>query len=107
MEQITPPFRVAPAAEAPLTEQVSSLIPRRMRAYLLGCVEADQARGEGVVIRSLLASAIERLAAADPAEHQRRVELGEAELVWREQQRSSRSKPAGAEQSATVVQPAR
>ncbi len=75
--------RVAPAAEAPLTEQISSLVPRELRAYLLGCVEADGARGEGVVVRALLTQAVVDRMADDRDEYLRRLHLGDAELQRR------------------------
>lgn len=81
--------QVAPAAGAPLTEHVNTLINRATRAYLLGSAEADDARGEGAVVRALLVGAITRLRMIDPDEYARRVELGEAELVRREQARES------------------
>ena len=71
--------RVAPAAEL-LSEQVNALVPADTRAYLLGSVEADGARGEGAVIRALLSGALKRLQLIDADEFRRRVELGRAEM---------------------------
>lgn len=76
--------QVAPAAGAPLSEHVNTLIDRKTRAYLLGSAEADDARGEGAVVRALLVNAITRLRLANADEYQRRIELGEAELLRRE-----------------------
>lgn len=82
--------RVAPAAETPLTEQISGLVTRETRAYLLGSVEADEARSEGVVIRTLLVNAIERLRKIDPQAYAHRVALGEQEIERRAAEREAR-----------------
>jgi hypothetical protein len=95
MTNTTHPARVAPAAEAPLTEQISSLVTREMRMYLLGSVEADGARSEGVVIRTLLINAVEQQRQADHAEYCRRLALGEAELVARDVSRAARIAATG------------
>lgn len=84
------PARVAPAAEAPLTEQISALVPEDTRAYLLGSVERDGARSEGVVVRSLLLMAVESMRLADPAEYAERVALGRREIVDRNEVRAAR-----------------
>lgn len=81
--------RVAPAAEAPLTEQISSLVSRETRAYLLGSVEIDGARSEGAVVRALLVNAIERLKRIDPVNYAERITAGESELRRRESSRRS------------------
>lgn len=90
MTNTTHPARVAPAAEAPLTEQISTLIPRELRAYLLGSATADGARSEGVVIRALLTTAVCDRMAADRPEYLRRIALGESELVERDTARAAR-----------------
>lgn len=82
--------RVAPAADAPLTEQISSLVSRETRAYLLGSVEADETRGEGVVIRALLDLAIAKLRDVDPDEYYRRVDLGIADMGRRDARKAAR-----------------
>jgi hypothetical protein len=84
--------RVAPAADAPLTEHVNTLLARETRAYLLGTVEADEARGEGAVVRVLLVNAIERLRQIDPDDYARRVALGAAELDRRAAERQAAGK---------------
>ena len=82
--------RVASAADAPLTEQISGLVARETRAYLLGSVEVDNARSEGVIVRTLLTNAIERLRKIDPQQYEVRVTLGEQEIGRREAQRRER-----------------
>lgn len=74
------PTRVAPAADAPLTEQISSLVSRETRAFLLGTTELDGARSEGAVIRTLLLREIERFRQVDPGGYALRVELGGEEI---------------------------
>jgi hypothetical protein len=76
--------RVAPAAEGPeLTEHVNVLMTEDTRAFLLGSKIADGARSEAAVARALLDNAIERFAAEDGCEMDRRMEIGRAELVRR------------------------
>ncbi len=79
--------RVAPAAEAPLTEQISALVARETRAYLLGSVETDNARSEGVVVRALLVAALAEHRERDPLDYVERVRAGERELRAREASR--------------------
>lgn len=82
METETP--RVAPAVDGPtLTEHVNVLMTPDTRAFLLGSKIADDARGEGVVARALLESAIRSYADAHPSEYAHRRAMGRAELERR------------------------
>jgi hypothetical protein len=82
METVTP--RVAPAVGGPtLTEHVNVLMTPDTRAFLLGSKIADDARGEGVVARALLESAIATFAQAHPNEYAHRRAMGRAELARR------------------------
>ncbi len=62
-----------------------------MRAFLLGSVAADGARGEGAVARALLEGAIEEFAARDGDAMEERMSLGRRELERRSSLRSSAS----------------
>jgi hypothetical protein len=82
--------RVAPEApSAQLTEQVSVLMTEETRAFLLGSVAADGARGEGAVARALLDTAIEAFRTAQPIEHAVRMKAGRRELELRARRRDS------------------
>lgn len=87
MTNNTPTQRIADQADAPLVEQISSLVSRETRAFLLGTMELDGARSEGVVIRALLVREIENYRQLDPGGYALRVELGGQEIDARTRQR--------------------
>lgn len=84
MSETTSTARVAPAAETPrMTEHLSLLVTPETRAFLLGSKQADNARSEGTVARSLLLDAIESFRLAAPEQYAARVKAGRRELARR------------------------